>query len=145
MDLQLTKFYALERQRNETIDIFNRRFSIIYYKLPKEIQPIEADAMLHYETTLHPDLSFLLMERRPKSLQQMFNDAQEIQHNIQACEQIRDEELEKRTDNSICPLEIFNANDSAENYIPHVERGSVDLAINPYHDKQGMIVLCIHL
>jgi hypothetical protein len=23
-----------------------------------------------------------------------------------------------------------------ENYIPHVERGSVDLASNPYHDKQ---------
>jgi len=92
--------------------------------------------MLHYATTLHPHLSFLLMERRSKSLQQMFNDAQKIQHNIQGCEQIRDEELEKRTDNSICPLEIFKANDSVENYIPRVERGSGDLASNPYHDKQ---------
>jgi hypothetical protein len=36
--------------------------------------------MLHYATTLQPDLSFLLMERRPKSLEKMFNDAQEIQH-----------------------------------------------------------------
>ena len=76
------------------------------------------------------------MERRSKSLQQMFNDAHKIQHNIQGCEQIRDEELEKRTDNSICPLEIFKANDSVENYIPRVERGSGDLASNPYHDKQ---------
>jgi hypothetical protein len=48
--------------------------------------------MLHYAINIHRDLSFLLMERRPKSLQQMFNDAQDIQHNIQECEQIRDEE-----------------------------------------------------
>jgi hypothetical protein len=57
--------------------------------LPKEIQPTEVVAMLHYTTTLHPNFSFLLMERRSESLQQMFNDAQEIQHNIQACEQVQ--------------------------------------------------------
>ena len=82
MDLHLTEFYALKRKSNETISTFSRRFSGIYYNLPKEIQPIEAASMLHYETTLHPDLSFLLMERRPKSLQQMFNDSRDIQHNI---------------------------------------------------------------
>ena len=49
--------------------------------------------MLQYATTLHPYLSFLLMERRPVTLQKMFNDAQEIQHNILACEQIRSEDL----------------------------------------------------
>jgi hypothetical protein len=155
LDLQLTEFYALERQSNETISIFSRRFSSIYYKLPQEIQPTEAAAMLHYTTTLHPNLSFLLMERRPKSLQQMFNDAQDIQHNIQACKQIRNEELDaKENDNEyeqktvdlnieqrvniiICPLEVFNANDFAKNYIPLVERGGVDLASDPSHDKQG--------
>jgi hypothetical protein len=119
--------------------------------------------MLHYETTLHPDLSFLLMERRPKSLQKMFNDAQDIQHNIQACKQIQNEELdakehdneyeqkivdsnlEQRVNNIICPLEVFNANDFAKNYIPLVERGGVDLAsIHPMISR-GLIVLCIHL
>jgi hypothetical protein len=155
LDLQLTEFYALERQSNETISIFSRRFSSIYYNLSKEIQPTEVAAMLHYATTLHPDLSFLLMERRPKSLQQMFNDAQDIQHNIQACEQTRDEELdakeneseyeqkivdwnlEHRIDNIIGPLEFPNANDFAKNYIPLVERGGVDLVSDPSHDKQG--------
>ena len=40
-------------------------------------------------------LTMLLhQERRPKSLQQMFNDAQDIQHNIQACKQIQNEELD---------------------------------------------------
>jgi hypothetical protein len=33
------------------------------------------------------------MERGTKSLQQMFDDAQDIQHNIRACEQTRDREL----------------------------------------------------
>jgi hypothetical protein len=155
LDLQLIEFYALKKQSNETISIFSRRFSSIYYNLSKEIQPTEVVAMLHYATTLHPDLSFLLMERRPKSLQQMFNDAQDIQHNIQACKQIQNEglnaqeheseyeqkivdwNLEHRIDNIIGPLEVSNANDFAKNYIPLVERGGVDLASDPSHDKQG--------
>ena len=91
LELQLAVFYALKWQRKKTIYVFSRRFSIIYYKLPKEILPTKAAAMLHYTTTLHPNLSFLLMERRPKSLQQMFNDAQDIQHKIEACKQIQNE------------------------------------------------------
>jgi hypothetical protein len=79
LDLQLIEFYALKRKRNETISTFRRRFSSIYYDFPKEIQPIEAASMLQYATTLHPDLSFLLMEIIPKTLKQIFNDAQEIQ------------------------------------------------------------------
>ena len=86
LDQQLTEFYALKSQSNETIFTFSRIFSSIYYNLSKEIQPTEVVAMLHYATTLHPDFSFLLMEIRPESLQKMFNDAQDIQHNIQACE-----------------------------------------------------------
>jgi hypothetical protein len=155
LDLQLTEFYALKRQSNETISTFSRRFSSIYYNFPKEIQPTEVVAMLHYATTLHPDLSFLLMERRPKSLQQMFNDAQEIQHNIQACKQIQNEELdakeheseyeqktvdwnlEQRVNNIICPLEVLNANDFAKDYIPLIEREGANLASDPSHDKHG--------
>ena len=64
--------------------------------MSKEIQPTEVAAMLHYATTLHLDSSFLLMEIRPKSLQQMFDDAQDIQHNIQACIQIQNEELDDK-------------------------------------------------
>jgi hypothetical protein len=82
LELQFAEFYALEWQRNETISIFSIRFSSIYYKLPEEIQITEVVAMLHYPITLHLDLSFVLMERIPKSLQQMFNDAQDIQHDI---------------------------------------------------------------
>jgi hypothetical protein len=82
----------------------------MYYDFPKEIQPTEVAAMLHYTTTLHPDLSFLLMERRPKSLQQMFNDAQEIQHNIQACKQIRNKELDAKKHDSKYEQKIVDWN-----------------------------------
>jgi hypothetical protein len=118
--------------------------------LSKEIQPYEATAMLHCATALHPDFSFLLMERRPGSLQQMFSDAQDIQHNIQACkktqneglnvqgheseyeQKIADWNIEHRINIIIGPLEVSNANDFAKNYIPLVERGGVD----PSHDEQ---------
>jgi len=76
LDLHLIEFYAMKRQSSETIYTFSRRFSNIYYKFPKEIQPTEVVSMLHYATTFHPDLSFLLMERISKSLQKMFNDDQ---------------------------------------------------------------------
>jgi hypothetical protein len=52
--------------------------------MPKRIQPSKVVAMLCYATTFHPDLSFLLMERRSATLQQMFNDAQEVEDNLQA-------------------------------------------------------------
>ena len=90
------------------------------------------------------------MERRPKSLQKTFNDAQDIQHNIQACKHIQNEglnaqehdseyehkivdwDLDHRINNIIGPLEVSNTNDSTKKYIPHVERGGVD----PSHDKK---------
>ena len=139
-DILISEFYAMRIMKDETISNFSRRFSSLYYKLPNEIQPIEVIAMLHYATTFHPDLSFLLMERRSKSLQKMFNDAQEIQHNIQACKQIQNEELdakehdseyeqktvdlnlEQRVNIIICSLEVLNANDFAKYYIPLTEK-----------------------
>jgi hypothetical protein len=140
----------LKRHNNESISVFSRNLSSVYYNLSKEIQPFEAATMFHYATALHPYFSFLLMERRPRSLQQMFSDAQEIQHNIQACKQTQNEglnvqgneseyeqkivdwNLEHRIENIIGPLEVSNSNDFAKNYIPLVERGGVD----PSHDEQ---------
>jgi hypothetical protein len=46
--------------------------------------------------------------------------------------------LEHKFDKSICPLKNFNANDSAKNYFPLVERGGVDLVVSLSHDKMGV-------
>jgi hypothetical protein len=68
LDLQLTELYDLKGKITKTISSFSRRFSSNYSDLPKEIQPIEDATMLQYATTLHPDLSFLLMERKSVTL-----------------------------------------------------------------------------
>jgi hypothetical protein len=92
-NLLLSEFYAMRRMKDETISNFNRRFASLYYKLPKEVQPLEVAAMLHYVTTFQSDLSFLLMERKSMSLQQMFNNAQEVEDNLQACQSLQNQNL----------------------------------------------------
>jgi hypothetical protein len=58
----------MRKMKYETISSFSRRFASLYYKLPKEVQPPEVVAMLHYVTTFQSELSFLLMERKSMSL-----------------------------------------------------------------------------
>jgi len=82
-------------QSNETISMFNRRFSSLYYNIPKEIQLTEVVAMLHYARTFHMDLSFLLMKRRSKTLQKNFDDSQEVEDNLQACQRLQNHNLEE--------------------------------------------------
>jgi hypothetical protein len=155
LDQQLNEFYALKRHINEVISMFSKKFSSIYYNMSEEVQPSEAASMLHYATTLHPNFSFLRMERRPESLQQMFSDAQDIQHNIQACNLIQNEKLNSQEHERKCEQEIIdwnfehiiddiidsheasNGNNFANNCIPLVERRDVDLASDLSHDKRG--------
>jgi hypothetical protein len=75
LDQYLSEFSAMKRQRNEIVFMFSGRFSNLYDMIPKRIQPSEVSAMLCYATTFHPNISFILMERRAKSLQQMFSDS----------------------------------------------------------------------
>ena len=83
-DWYVLEFHGIQRQRDETISMFNRIFSSLYYKMPKAIQPPEVVARLCSATTFHLDLTFLLMERRFVTLQHIFDDAQEIEDNFQA-------------------------------------------------------------
>ena len=75
----------MKRQKDENVSMFNRRFSGFYYKMPKEIKPSEVTSMLSYEMEFHPDLALILIERKSMTLQQMFNDSQEIEDNLRAC------------------------------------------------------------
>jgi hypothetical protein len=84
LDLLLSDFYSIKKQEDETVSSFNRRFSSVYYELPKEIQPPEGAAKLYYATTLPSKLFLFLSERRSATLQQMFIDAQEVEDNLRA-------------------------------------------------------------
>jgi hypothetical protein len=90
-DLLLSYFYAMRRMKDETISSFSRRFASLYYKIPKDIQPPKGTTKLYYATNFHPDLFFLLLERRYVTLQQMFIDSQEVEDNLIACGKLSDE------------------------------------------------------
>jgi hypothetical protein len=96
LDQYLAKFYDLKRGEDEALAIFNMRFYNFYCSMPLNIRPPEAAARLCYVTTLHPNFSLLLLERRSTTLQQMFIDAQEVEDNLKACgnflDQVKDEE-----------------------------------------------------
>ena len=89
-DLFLSEFYAMRRMEDETVSSFNRRFAALYYDMPEEIKPPEGTAKLYYAKAFHSDLSLLLLERRSMSLQQMYDDAQEVEHNLLACGKLLD-------------------------------------------------------
>lgn len=74
-DQYCSKFHAMQRQSDEFVSKFSRRFSIFYYKIPKEIQPLEGAAKPCYVATFHSDLALCLLERKSVSLQHMFSDA----------------------------------------------------------------------
>ena len=58
----------MERQEDEIMSSFNRRFANFYYQMPKEIEPLENDAKLYYASTFPPKLSLLPLERKSTSL-----------------------------------------------------------------------------
>ena len=88
LDLYLADFYALKREEDETLPIFNRRFYNTYHAMPLDIWPIETIAIIYYLMGLHSKLALLLLERKYSSLSIMFEDALEVEENICASRKI---------------------------------------------------------
>ena len=81
----------MKKHDDETMYGFNRRFASFYYSMPKEIQPLEGTAKMHYGFVLSPELSLLLLERRPVTLQRMFVNALEFKYNLRMSEKLSDQ------------------------------------------------------
>ena len=47
----------MERQEDETMSSFNKRFASFYYNIPKQIQPLEDVSKIYYASTFPPKLS----------------------------------------------------------------------------------------
>ena len=82
----------MEIQEHETMSSFNKRFASLYYKIPKEIQPLENTAKLYYASTFPPILSLLLLEGKPVSLQQMLVDSLEVEYNLRMSKNLSNQE-----------------------------------------------------
>ena len=62
--------------------VFNKKFYSVYHSMPVEIRPTETAAMVYYVMAQHPELVFLLRERKSSSLRHLFEDDEEIKENI---------------------------------------------------------------
>jgi hypothetical protein len=67
-NLYLVDFYALRREEEEALSIFNIIFYNIYHSMPLEIWPIEITAMVYYVMMQHSKLVLLLLEKKSSSL-----------------------------------------------------------------------------
>jgi len=79
----------LKREKEESLTVFNRRFHRTYYDIPLEIRPTEIAAMTYYLKAQHNELVLLLLERKSSSLGNLFEDAQEVEENINASRRIQ--------------------------------------------------------
>ena len=70
------------KHEGETTSSFNKRFASFYYSMPKEIQPFEGVAKMHYAFVFPLELSLFLLERNLVTLQRMFADALKVKENI---------------------------------------------------------------
>jgi hypothetical protein len=85
----MTKFGSLKRKEGEFVSDFSKRFNKMHNRIPAEIKPSEASAMITYSNALDPDFYLLLRERRAATLAHMQDAAVEVESNILAVNRLR--------------------------------------------------------
>jgi ribonuclease HI len=85
----MTEFGSLKRTEGESVPDFSKRFNKMYNRIPAEIKPSEASAMITYSSAFDPDFCLLLRERRAATLAHMQDAAVEVESNILAVNRLR--------------------------------------------------------
>ena len=78
----ITEFGSLKRKEGESISDFSKIFNKMYNKIPSEIKPTEASAIITYASAFNPDFCLLLRERRATSLSHMQDASLEVESNV---------------------------------------------------------------
>jgi hypothetical protein len=91
LDQYLIDFNVLMRGEEEDMVVFNRRFYRFYHSMPLEIWIFEDVSMVYYFMAQNSDIVLLLRERNSSSLRRLFEDAKEVEENIQDCKRIQDQ------------------------------------------------------
>ena len=81
-----TEFGNLQREDGELLSDFNIRFNHMYNRMPAEVRPTPASAMLTYANAFNSQFCLLLRERICASLADMKYAALEVDSNIMAAE-----------------------------------------------------------
>jgi hypothetical protein len=85
----MTEFGSLKRKEGDFVPDFSKRFNKMYNRIPAEIKPSKASAMITYSSTFDPDFCLLLRERRAAMLAHMQDAAVEVESSIVAVNQLR--------------------------------------------------------
>jgi hypothetical protein len=85
----LTQYNNLKRTPSETVQEFSTRFMRVYNSIPAEVKPPPGAAQLRYVDSFDSDFSLLLRERRSTTLDDMMNDAIEVEVNLMASGKIK--------------------------------------------------------
>jgi hypothetical protein len=78
----IIEFWSLKRKEGESVSDFSKRFNKMYNKIPTEIKPSKASAKITYASAFDLDLCLLLRERRATSLDNMQDEALEVESNV---------------------------------------------------------------
>jgi hypothetical protein len=85
----LTQYNNLKRTPSETVQEFSTRFMKVYSSIPAEVKPPPGAAQLRYVDSFDSDFTLLLRERRSTTLDDMMNDAIEVEVNLMASGKIK--------------------------------------------------------
>ena len=80
----LSEFSALKKLETENVECFSRKFNKAYNKLPPNIKPLKAAAMVYYLRSFPNEFAIMLRERRLQTLLQMQGDAVALEGNLLA-------------------------------------------------------------
>jgi hypothetical protein len=78
----LTEFGSLRKKNSEIVMEFIQRFNKLYNNIPTEVKPSQPTAKVTFAGAFEPDFALLLRERRGATLNQMHDDAIEIESNM---------------------------------------------------------------
>ena len=80
----MTQYNNLRRNPNESVPNFSYRFKKTYDAIPIDVKPPRGAAKLHYADAFSSEFTLLLRERRYVSLEDMMDDATEVEVNMSA-------------------------------------------------------------
>ena len=78
----LTQYNNLRRGPNESVHDFSSRFKKTYNAIPTDVKPPPGAAKLHYADAFSSEFTLLLRERRSVTLDDMIEDAIEVEVNL---------------------------------------------------------------
>lgn len=109
----LTQYSNLKRGPNESVDDFSTRFKKTYNAIPTDVKPPPGAAKLHYADSFSSEFTLLLRERRFVTLDDMIEDATEVEVNLTTSNKNKQRNETKRVkDNEPQPLASTSNSDA---------------------------------